>query len=93
MATPAATGTTSACSTVWKQWPAGNFPEEFLTLNASIGGWMKAVDMQQEGSPFLPPHHGELRPLERPQSEVFSEDPLNTCPRTEGSVKSHAGRV
>lgn len=33
-------------------------PEEFLNLNANIGGWKDAVDMVQEGSPFYPP--GEI---------------------------------
>ncbi|HRX62790.1 MAG TPA: DUF6351 family protein [Candidatus Competibacter sp.] len=64
-------------------------PEEFLTLNASIGGWMKAVDMQQEGSPFLPPHTMANFDPWSARNQVFSEDPLNTpAPRTEGSVKA-----
>lgn len=30
-------------------------PEEFLRLNATIGGWKNEPDMVQEGSPFFPP--------------------------------------
>ena len=67
-------------------------PEEFLTLNASIGGWMKTADMVQEDCPFFPPRDPFCTDPWDPWSarnQVFSEDPMNTpAPRTEGSVKA-----
>jgi len=62
-------------------------PDEFLKLNAMIGGWKNEPDMVQEGKPFYPPD-----PLWDPWSQrnqVYSTDPLNSpAPRTEGNVEA-----
>ena len=29
-------------------------PDEFLKLNATVGGWKSSEDMVQEGAPFVP---------------------------------------
>lgn len=59
-------------------------PTEFLKLNATIGGWKKAAEMIQEGSPFL---SGAWDPWSK-RNQVFSEDPLVPAPRTEGDIEA-----
>ncbi len=66
-------------------------PDEFIKLNAMIGGWKEASDMVQEGSPFYPPgviDPGNWDPWSR-RNQVYSLDPLNNpAPRTEGSLQA-----
>lgn len=66
-------------------------PQEFLKLNASIGGWKNEPDMVQEGSPFYPP--GVIDPTNwdpwSQRNQVYSIDPLNNpAPRTAGNIKA-----
>jgi hypothetical protein len=66
-------------------------PEEFLKLNAMIGGWKDEPDMAQEGSPFYPPgviDMGNWDPWSA-RNQAFSLDPLaSPAPRTVGDVIS-----
>ena len=57
--------------------------EEFLKLNATVGGWKDAADMVQEGSPFFPPGVIDLENWD-PWSarNQLHGDPIS--PRTEG---------
>ena len=58
-------------------------PEEFLQLNAVIGGWKQEPDMVQEGSPFYP---GSWDPWSA-RNQIFSVDPLSApAPRREGDL-------
>lgn len=64
-------------------------PEEFLKLNATIGGWKEEPGMVQEGSPFYPP--GVIDPSNwdpwSARNQVFSVDPFSApAPRTEGDL-------
>jgi hypothetical protein len=63
-------------------------PEEFLQLNAVIGGWKESADMVQERSPFFPP--GVIDPNNwdpwSARNQVFSQSPMVPAPRTEGDV-------
>jgi len=64
-------------------------PEEFLKLNAVIGGWKQSGDMVQEGSPFFPP--GVIDPANwdpwSARNQVYSLDPVSSpAPRTEGDL-------
>ncbi len=64
-------------------------PEEFLKLNATIGGWKEEPAMVQEGCPFYPP--GCTDPSNWDpwsyRNQVFSPDPANyPAPRTEGDL-------
>jgi hypothetical protein len=61
-------------------------PDEFLKLNAMIGGWKKAADMVQEGLPFNP--SGTELDLWSARNQVFSRDPLVPALRNEGSIKA-----
>jgi hypothetical protein len=61
-------------------------PEEFLKLNATLGGWKEEADMVQEGSPFLPPHTAANVDPWSARNQVFSKDPLTPAPRSLGSV-------
>lgn len=66
-------------------------PEEFLKLNAAIGGWKNEPDMVQEGSPFYPPNVIDPQNWDpwSQRNQVYSLDPLNNpAPRTEGSIKA-----
>jgi hypothetical protein len=61
-------------------------PNEFLKLNATIGGWKDQPDMVQEGIPFLP--FGGWDPWSS-RNQVFSTDPTTyIAPRTEGGVEA-----
>jgi len=65
--------------------------DEFLKLNAIIGGWKEDKDMQQEGSPFYPPGVIDLDNWDpwSARNQVFSTDPLaSPAPRTEGNVEA-----
>jgi hypothetical protein len=66
-------------------------PDEFLKLNAMIGGWKEQGAMVQEGSPFFPP--GVIDPTNwdpwSRRNQVYSTDPLNNpAPRTVGNVQA-----
>jgi len=63
-------------------------PEEFLKLNATIGGWKNEPDMVQEGSPFYPPGVIDFSNWDpwSARNQVLSWDPMNPAPRTEGDV-------
>lgn len=66
-------------------------PDEFLKLNAMIGGWKQDKDMVQEGSPFYPPGVIDLTnwdPWSR-RNQIYSTDPLNNpAPRTSGNLQA-----
>jgi len=64
-------------------------PEEFLKLNAVIGGWKEEGKMIQEGSPFFPPGVIDLANWDpwSYRNQVFSTDPT-PAPRTEGNVEA-----
>jgi hypothetical protein len=64
-------------------------PQEFLKVNAMIGGWKNEPDMVQEGSPFYPPGVIDLKNWDpwSSRNQVYSTDPLNhPAPRTEGDI-------
>ena len=63
-------------------------PEEFLKLNAVVGGWKKSVDMVQEGSPFFPPGVIDLANWDpwSARNQVFSQMPTVPAPRIEGDI-------
>jgi hypothetical protein len=67
-------------------------PDEFLKLNASIGGWKNELEMVQEGSPFFPPGVVDLSnwdPWSRRNQVYTGIDPLNQpAVRSEGSVEA-----
>jgi len=63
------------------------FPQEFLMLNAMIGGWKEERDMIQEGLPFFP-YATDWDPWSR-RNQVYSLDPQNNpATRTEGNVEA-----
>ncbi|MGW8319655.1 MAG: DUF6351 family protein, partial [Candidatus Promineifilaceae bacterium] len=65
-------------------------PEEFLKVNAIIGGWKESADMVQEGSPFYPPGVIDLSnwdPWSR-RNQVFSLDPTAPAQRTGGDLQA-----
>lgn len=63
-------------------------PEEFLRVNALVGGWKHPSDMVQEGFPFL----GELSPETfdpwSRRNMNLSPDGQTPAPRTEGDVRA-----
>ena len=59
-------------------------PDEFLKLNAMIGGWKNEPAMVQEGSPFL---SGSWDPWSS-RNQVYSTNPLSPAPRTLGSLEA-----
>lgn len=59
-------------------------PEEFLQLNAVIGGWKQEPDMVQEGAPFYP---GSWDPWSY-RNQVFSVNPSAPAPRREGDLEA-----
>jgi hypothetical protein len=63
-------------------------PEEFLKLNATIGGWKNEPEMVQEGSPFYPPGVIDFTNWDpwSARNQVYSGIPTNPAPRTEGDV-------
>lgn len=66
-------------------------PEEFLQLNAIVGGWKNEPDMVQEGCPFYPPGCTDLSRWDpwSARNQVFSVDPLTSpAPRTEGDLQA-----
>jgi hypothetical protein len=66
-------------------------PEEFLKLNATIGGWKNEPEMVQEGSPFVPPGVIDLTNWDpwSSRNQIFSLDPVNfPAPRTQGNIEA-----
>jgi hypothetical protein len=66
-------------------------PDEFLKLNASIGGWKSSEDMVQEGSPFYPPGKIDLSNWDpwSSRNQVFSTNPQTApAPRTQGDIQA-----
>jgi len=57
-------------------------PDEFLKLNAVIGGWKNEPDMVQEGQPFYP---GSWDPWSQ-RNQVFSTNPFIPATRTVGNL-------
>jgi hypothetical protein len=62
-------------------------PEEFLKLNAVVGGWKNEPDMIQEGCPFFPPGCTDLSNWDpwSYRNQVFSLNPTVPAPRVEGN--------
>jgi hypothetical protein len=62
-------------------------PEEFLKLNALVGGWKNEPDMVQEGSPFYPPGVIDLTNWDpwSYRNQVFSITGI-PAPRQEGNI-------
>jgi hypothetical protein len=62
-------------------------PEEFLKVNAVIGGWKDEPDMVQEGSPFFPPGVIDFTNWDpwSSRNQVFATGPA-PAPRTEGDL-------
>lgn len=65
-------------------------PQEFLWVNAAIGGWKDEADMVQEGSPFFPPGVIDLTNWDpwSQRNQVYSTDPAAPAPRTEGDLQA-----
>jgi hypothetical protein len=61
-------------------------PQEFLTINSVIGGWVTEPEMQQETFPFLGPFAPELYDPWSAKNQVYSVDPANPAPRKEGDL-------
>ncbi|MAT98977.1 MAG: hypothetical protein CL608_17675 [Anaerolineaceae bacterium] len=64
-------------------------PEEFLKLNANIGGWKNEPEMVQEGSPFFPPGEIDFTNWDpwSVRNQVLSPDGgLTPAQRTEGDM-------
>jgi hypothetical protein len=65
-------------------------PEEFLKLNASVGGWKSSAEMVQEGSPFFPPGKPDLKDWDpwSKRNQIYSADPRAPAPRSQGDVEA-----
>jgi hypothetical protein len=65
-------------------------PEEFLKLNASIGGWREPEQMVQEGSPFYPPGVIDFSNWDpwSARNQNYSVDPNAPAPRTQGDLEA-----
>ena len=63
-------------------------PEEFLDLNARIGGWKRASEIVQEGQPYLP--EGDGFDVHSARNMNLSPDDLGEppAPRTEGDPQA-----
>jgi hypothetical protein len=63
-------------------------PEEFLQLNATVGGWKEPGEMAQEGCPFISQlcaNPAQWDPWSR-RNQVFSTDPAAPAPRVRGDI-------
>src|SRR5690606_19587945 len=65
--------------------------EEFLKLNATVGGWKPQKEMVQEGFPFLGTQDDVLADPSTfdpwsSRNMTLSEDPSTPAPRTEGNL-------
>lgn len=66
-------------------------PEEFLKLNANIGGWKDPSEMVQEGSPFFPPGVIDLSnwdPWSVRNQNLSPDGGLTPAQRTEGDLQA-----
>lgn len=63
-------------------------PEEFLQVNAVIGGWKNEPEMVQEGSPFFPLGDIDFNNWDpwSQRNQVYSTNPAAPAPRTEGDL-------
>ena len=64
-------------------------PEEFLHLNANVGGWKNEPEMVQEGSPFFPPgviDFGNWDPWSIRNQMLSPDGGLTPAQRTEGDM-------
>ncbi|MBL7250639.1 DUF6351 family protein [Alloalcanivorax marinus] len=71
-------------------------PEEFLDLNARVGGWKDQKDMVQEGFPFLGSEQDVMNDpsIFDPWSSrnmTLGSDPSSPAPRTEGDLEAMNG--
>lgn len=63
-------------------------PEEFLHLNAHVGGWKHPSQMVQEGYPFIgEPEAGNFDPWSR-RNMLLSPDGVQVAPRTRGDTEA-----
>ncbi len=63
-------------------------PEEFLVLNAQVGGWKNEPDMVQEGCPFFPPGCTDLSRWDpwSVRNQLKSPDGVTPASRTTGDL-------
>jgi hypothetical protein len=63
-------------------------PQEFLQVNAVIGGWKNEPDMVQEGSPFYPPGVIDFSNWDpwSARNQVYSTNPSAPAMRTQGNL-------
>ena len=68
-------------------------PEEFLRVNAAVGGWKDEADMVQEGSPFFPPGEIDFTNWDpwSQRNQVYSTNPAAPAPRSEGDLQAMHG--
>jgi hypothetical protein len=65
-------------------------PQQFLQVNAVVGGWKDTADMVQEGSPFFPPgiiDPGNWDPWSS-RNQIFSTNPASPAARTGGDIQA-----
>ncbi|UCH87570.1 MAG: hypothetical protein JSU97_04090, partial [Dehalococcoidia bacterium] len=66
-------------------------PEEFLHLNANIGGWKQTNEMVQEGCPWVPPLcavPGQWDPWSSRNMNLSPDGGITPAPRTEGDIEA-----
>jgi hypothetical protein len=66
-------------------------PEEFLDLNANIGGWKQTEDLVQEGCPFVPSacaDPAQWDPWSSRNMNLSPDGGITPAPRTEGSIEA-----
>jgi Tannase-like family of unknown function (DUF6351) len=61
-------------------------PEEFLKLNATIGGWKSSEDMVREGAPFVP--GGSWDPWSSRNMTLSPDGGVTPAPRTGGDLNA-----
>jgi Tannase-like family of unknown function (DUF6351) len=59
-------------------------PDEFLKLNATVGGWKSSEDMVPEGAPFVP--GGTFDPWSARNMMLSPDGGVTPAPRTEGDL-------
>jgi hypothetical protein len=59
-------------------------PEEFIKLNATVGGWKSSEDMVQEGAPFVP--GGSFDPWSSRNMKLSPDGGATPAARTEGDL-------
>jgi hypothetical protein len=64
-------------------------PEEFLDLNAQVGGWRRSADLVDEGFPFAGPLTPEnFDPWSSRNMNLSPDGGITPAPRTEGNIKA-----